>query len=47
MARNLDVWFRSTLGFRKEGEAWKIAHGHGIRSHANGRNLKAAIDLEP
>jgi ketosteroid isomerase-like protein len=42
-----DVWFRNTLGLRKVGNAWKIAHGHeSVPMHMDG-SFRAAIDLQP
>ena len=42
-----DVWFRETLGLRKAGGAWKIAHGHeSVPMHMDG-SFRAAIDLKP
>lgn len=45
--REIDMWMRSTLGFRKVGGAWKIAHGHSsVPFHMDG-SYRAAIDLSP
>lgn len=42
-----DVWFRETLGLRKVGDVWKIAHGHeSVPMHMDG-SFRAAIDLKP
>ena len=42
-----DVWFRDTLGLRKAGGAWKIAHGHeSVPMHMDG-SFRAATDLKP
>ena len=42
-----DVWFRDTLGLRKAGGVWKIAHGHeSVPMHMDG-SFGAAIDLKP
>jgi len=42
-----DVWFRNTLGLRKIGGVWKIAHGHeSVPLHMDG-SFRAAIDLKP
>jgi PhnB protein len=42
-----DVWFRETLGLRKAGGAWKIAHAHeSVPMHRDG-SFRAAIDLKP
>jgi ketosteroid isomerase-like protein len=38
---------RSTLCFRREGGAWKIAHAHtSVPFHMDG-SFRAAVDLEP
>ena len=43
----VDFWMRSTLGLRKSGESWKIAHGHSsVPFHMDG-SFRAALDLEP
>ena len=42
-----DVWFRSTLGFRKIGGAWKIVHEHESVPFYMDGSLRAAIDLKP
>lgn len=45
--REVDFWMRSTLGLRKQGEQWKIAHGHtSVPFHMDG-SFRAALDLEP
>ena len=45
--REVDFWMRSTLGLRKVGEQWKIAHGHtSVPFHMDG-SFRAALDLEP
>lgn len=42
-----DLWFRMTLGLRKTGGAWKIAHEHqSVPFHMDG-SYRAAIDLAP
>ena len=41
------VWARETLGLRKSGGRWRIAHEHGsVPFYMDGSN-KAAIDLQP
>ena len=45
--REVDFWLRSTLGLRKQGGQWKIAHGHSsVPFHMDG-SFRAALDLEP
>ena len=45
--KTADVWFRSTLGFRKIGGAWKIVHEHeSVPFHMDGSD-RAALDLKP
>ena len=45
--RQVSFWMRSTLGFRKQGDQWKIAHGHtSVPFHMDG-TFRAAMDLEP
>ena len=42
-----NVWFRDTLGLRKAGGLWKIAHGHeSVPMYMDG-SFRAAIDLKP
>lgn len=42
-----DLWFRHTLGFRKIGGEWKIAHAHESVPFKMDGSFKAAIDLKP
>lgn len=42
-----DLWFRSTLGFRKVGGEWKIAHEHESVPFLMDGSDKAALDLKP
>ena len=42
-----DVWFRSTLGFRKVSGEWKIAHEHESVPFLMDGSDKAALDLKP
>ena len=45
--REVDFWMRSTLGLRKQGDQWRIAHGHSsVPFHMDG-TFRAALDLEP
>ena len=42
-----DVWFRLTLGFRKVGGEWRIAHQHESVPFYMDGSYRAAVDLEP
>ncbi|MGH6913209.1 MAG: YybH family protein [Geminicoccales bacterium] len=42
-----EVWFRQTLGLRKIGGAWKIAHQHESVPFYMDGSYRAAVDLEP
>ena len=42
-----EVWFRHTVGLRKVGGAWKIAHEHESVPFYMDGSFKAAVDLEP
>jgi ketosteroid isomerase-like protein len=43
----VDVWTRSTVCFRKEGQDWKVMHVHSsVPFHMDG-SFKAAVDLQP
>jgi ketosteroid isomerase-like protein len=42
-----DMWFRSTVGLRREGGSWRIAHEHNsVPFHMDG-SFRAATGLEP
>jgi ketosteroid isomerase-like protein len=42
-----DVWFRETLGLRREGGQWKIIHQHeSVPFYMDGSD-RAALDLKP
>ena len=43
----VDVWFRLTLGFRKLGGEWRIAHQHESVPFYMDGSYRAAVDLEP
>ena len=43
----VDVWTRSTVCFRKEGEGWKVMHVHASVPFYMDGSLKAAVDLKP
>jgi PhnB protein len=45
--REVDFWMRSTLGFRRTGEGWKIAHGHSSVPFYMDGSVRAALDLKP
>lgn len=45
--RPVDMWMRSTLGFRKVGGAWKIAHGHSSLPFLMDGSYRAALELRP
>jgi PhnB protein len=42
-----DLWFRQTLGLRRIGGDWKIAHQHESVPFYMDGSFKAAIDLKP
>ncbi|HWU13504.1 MAG TPA: nuclear transport factor 2 family protein [Caulobacter sp.] len=42
-----DLWFRATLGLRKQGRAWKIVHLHESVPFLMDGSLKAAVELQP
>lgn len=45
--RKVDMWMRSTLGFRKRDGEWKIAHGHSSVPFLMDGSFRAAVDLRP
>ncbi len=45
--RPVDMWMRSTLAFRREGGAWKIAHGHTSLPFLMDGSYRAATNLKP
>jgi ketosteroid isomerase-like protein len=45
--RSVDMWMRSTLAFRREDGAWKIAHGHSSVPFLMDGSFRAATDLTP
>jgi ketosteroid isomerase-like protein len=45
--RSVDMWMRSTLAFRREDGAWKIAHGHSSLPFLMDGSYRAATDLKP
>jgi ketosteroid isomerase-like protein len=42
-----DLWFRSTVGLRREHGAWKIAHEHNSVPFLMDGSYRAAVDLRP
>ena len=45
--RAVSLWMRSTLCFRRDGAAWRIAHAHtSVPFHMDG-SFRAAVDLKP
>ena len=42
-----DIWMRSTLGFRRTGEGWKIVHGHTSVPFDPADGFRARLDLKP
>ena len=45
--RPVSLWLRSTLCFRREDGAWKIAHAHSSVPFYMDGSFRAAVDLEP
>jgi PhnB protein len=44
---NNDLWFHQTLGLRRVGGVWKIAHEHDSVPFYMDGSLRAAVDLKP
>jgi PhnB protein len=44
---HVDLWFRATACFRREGDAWKIAHVHNSVPFAMDGSDRALLDLQP
>lgn len=42
-----DIWFRLTLGLRREPTGWKIAHEHDSTPFYMDGSFRAAVDLRP
>ncbi len=42
-----DIWFRTTMCFRKIDGAWKIVHDHSSTPFYMDGSLRAAVDLQP
>jgi ketosteroid isomerase-like protein len=45
--REVDLWMRSTLAFRKVDGVWKIVHGHSSVPFQMDGSFRAATDLKP
>ncbi|TQV79185.1 YybH family protein [Denitrobaculum tricleocarpae] len=43
----VDVWFRTTMCFRKTGEGWRIVHDHSSVPFYMDGSTRAAVDLRP
>lgn len=42
-----DIWMRSTLGFRRTPDGWRIVHGHTSVPFDPADGFKAGLDLKP
>lgn len=42
-----EMWFRATVGFRREGERWLITHEHRSTPFYMDDSFRAATDLKP
>lgn len=42
-----DIWFRTTMCFRKTDGAWRIVHDHSSTPFYMDGSMKAAVDLKP
>lgn len=42
-----DIWMRSTLGFRRTAEGWRIAHGHTSVPFDPANGFTACLNLKP
>lgn len=42
-----DIWMRSTLGFRRTRDGWRIAHGHTSVPFDPADGFRARLDLKP
>ena len=45
--KDVDLWFRATACFRREGDRWRIAHMHNSVPFAMDGSDKALLDLKP
>ena len=44
---NVDLWFRTTMCFRRTGSGWRILHGHSSVPFLMDGSDRAALDLRP
>lgn len=42
-----DIWMRSTLGFRRTADGWRIVHGHSSVPFDPADGFRARLDLQP
>ena len=42
-----DIWMRSTLGFRRSADGWRIVHGHTSVPFDPADGFRARLDLKP
>jgi ketosteroid isomerase-like protein len=42
-----DIWMRSTLGFRRTADGWRIVHGHTSVPFDPADGFRARLDLQP
>ncbi len=42
-----DIWMRSTLGFRRTAQGWRIVHGHSSVPFDPADGFRARLDLKP
>ncbi|MCR6481318.1 SgcJ/EcaC family oxidoreductase [Amycolatopsis sp. OK19-0408] len=47
MPEKFELWFRSTLGFRKVDGDWRITHVHDSTPFHMDATMRAAVDLKP
>jgi ketosteroid isomerase-like protein len=47
MPQPFELWFRSTLGFRKQDGEWRITHVHDSTPFYMDGSMSAALDLKP
>ena len=45
--KNMEMWFRATVGFRKSGGKWLVTHEHASVPFYPDDTMKAATDLKP